>query len=183
MTQWHRYVFPLKENHNWKISPGNKVLMTDQGAVRFEYPQSWIVDPEQDTVKLRDRPEPNDNCLLQVTVMYLAPRRDWSGLELDFLVADSAKIDEREIIARGKICTGRRAHLAYAWQEARAIDPTEKREVISRFCLARSGIIQLVITMDYWPEYAAQFRPVWDNFLATLRLGEYIADPFRQPLN
>jgi hypothetical protein len=119
---------------------------------------------------LRDRPEPDDNCSLQVSVWYLKRGIDWSSLPLSTLVEAATSDDEREVISGGEIISGRRPNLEFAWRELRVVDPGEQREAISRLCLARWGTIQPLITMVYWPEHARQFAPV-GRVLLTLRLG------------
>ena len=52
-----------------------------------------------------------------------------------------------------------------------------EREARTRLCLARSGNIQPIITMEYWPEDMARATKAWDDALGSLELGMYIEDP------
>ena len=183
MAKWRKEVYRLKDTHQWKARPGNKILVAGRGAARFEFPEQWIVEPGDDSIVLRDRLEPDDDCLLQISVWHLRPGIDWSQVPLTMLLEETIKGDDREVLAQGEVIAVRRPRLELAWKERRVVDPREKREAVSRFCLARWGTIQPLITMDYWPEHAARFAPVWDAVLDTLRLGEYVADPARQPVN
>ena len=135
--------------------------------------------PSEDAIKFYNRPPPDDDCLLQLTVMYLRPDIDWSGLPLTELVRQAIKDDFRGIISEGEMVHVRRADLELAWIETRFIDPNEHREACSRTCLARSGNIQPLITLDFWPEDAERFGAVWDEVLRSLRLGDYVKDPTR----
>jgi hypothetical protein len=78
--------------------------------------------------------------------------------------------DERGTTRTGEVRSVQRPRLEAVWAEATFTDPVEKREARSRTCLARGGNVQTLITLDYWPEDADRFEPVWDLILATLKL-------------
>ena len=136
-----------------------------------------------DSIAFYDRPQPDDACLLQVSVMRLPPGIDWSGLPLTHLLTEAIAGDGREVLAQGEVRLGRRGDLELAWTETRVMDPAERREACSRWCLARRVTIQVLITMDLWLEDTGRFGPVWDDVLGTLRLGEQVADPGRAARN
>ena len=177
--KWKKTTLKLKDDHQWTGTPGYKVFVADRGAVRFEFPETWIVTPGEDAIKFYNRRPPDDDCLLQLSVMRLPPGIDWSGLPLRVLLKEATRDDHRGAVPLGEIVDVRRPDLELAWTEARFTDPVEQREALSRTCLARGSNIQPLITLDYWPEDAGRFVPVWDHVLETLRLGEYIADPTR----
>jgi hypothetical protein len=183
MTGWSKEVYPLGENHAWKAKPGYKIFVADRGAVRFDFPQDWIVLPGSDSIKFHDRTPPDDTCVLQVSVIHLPAGVDWSALPLTQLVIAALKGDDQNASSRGEIVQARRRDLEYAWIERRRLDPGENREAVGRLCLARGSNIQALITFDYWPEDAGRFGPVWDEVLRSLRLGEYVVDPGRLPAN
>ena len=58
--------------------------------------------------------------------------------------------------------------------------PENHGEGRSRLCLARGHGVQPFITLDYWPEHAHWFLPVWDEVLRSLQLGQFIKDPTRR---
>ncbi len=182
MGKWKRQTLKLKENHGWRAKPGYKIFVADRGAVRFDIPQEWIMDPGKDSIKFHDRTPPDDDCLLQVSVLHLSPRIDWSGIPLAQLLEGAIKGDERGVVSRQDIIHKKRPDMELVWTETTFIDPTEQREARSRICLARGSNIQPLITMDFWPEHAEQFVPVWDEVLRSLVLGEYIEDPTRRTL-
>ena len=183
MQQWSKEVRRLKKNHGWKAKPGYKIFVADRGAVRFDFPGTWIMVPGTDSVKFHDRPPPRDDCLLQVSVMHLNPRIDWSGLPLPQLLEQVIRDDSRGAMSRGEIIHVQRPDLELAWTESRFIDPAERREACSRACLARGSNVQPLITMDFWPEHADRFGPVWDEVLRSLQLGQYVKDPTRRELH
>ena len=177
MAKWERGTLRLKKNHQWRAKPGYQICVLDRGALRFDFPASWTMTPTTDAIKFNDKPPPDDDCLLQASVWYLAPGIDWSELPLPDMVHDIVVKDERQLTPRGEVVRVRRPDLVLAWQEASFTDPVEQREAHSRACLAHAGRIMGLVTMDYWPEDAARFEPVWDEVLRSLRLGQYVKDP------
>ena len=63
----------LKDKHTWKSKPGYSICVLDRGAIRFDYPIDWNVSADEDSLKVRDKPEPDDNCVLAVSHMHLPP--------------------------------------------------------------------------------------------------------------
>ena len=179
MAKWQRQTLRMKKNHGWRAKPGNKIFVADRGAVRFDFPASWVVDPDKESVKLRDLPPPDDNCLLQVSVMRLATGIDWEWFPLTELLEAVIKDDPRGTTPYGEVIYVRRPSHEFAWRETRFIDPVENREACSRTLLARAANIQPLITLELWPEDKAWVDPIWEEVLRTLRVGEYIRDPTR----
>lgn len=180
MGRYRKKTLRLQEQHTWTARPGYNVLVLDRGAVRLNFPRDWVVIPDPDSMKVYDRRPPDDDCRLAVSYMRLPPA-DWSGLPLAELVEVANQGDERPIYLRGQIIAARRGDLELAWREMHFVDPQEQREARSRFCLARSGLIQAMITFDFWEADAERCRPVWDTVLETLALNGYIADPSKGP--
>src|SRR5919199_982170 len=178
MSKWKKQVLKMKPDHGWRAKPGHKIFVADRGAVRFDYPQEWVVEPGEKSVKFYDVAPPDDNCRLEVSFMRLPPI-DWSGLPLQQLVEVAVKGDERNPIAEEEMRYVKRADLELAWTEITFIDPVEKREARSRICVGRGSNIQPLITLDFWPEDAERVNPVWDEVLRSLELGQYIQDPTR----
>jgi len=183
MTQWDKKTLSLKDGHGWEGTPGCKVFVADRGAVRFDYPEDWVVVPdEKGSIKFHDREPPDDDCTLQMTVFYLNPQLDLSRLppvsEMLKLVLDE---DTRFVLDRKEIVSFRRGRTEVAWSELRFMDPNEARPAFSRICLCRCRTIQPIITFDYWESDAPRMRKAWDTIMATMRLGETITDPTRGP--
>jgi hypothetical protein len=178
MPEWTKTVLKLPKNHGWKAKPGYQVFVAARGAVRFDFPRGWLCLPGDDSIRFHDRKPPDDNCVLQVSVIFLPPiRGDWSALSLTGLVQEIVNGDERKILRRGGIIHVPRPDLELAWTELAFWEPNEKREARSRLCLARGSSVQPFITLEYWPEHEARFSPVWDEVLRSLQLGNYIQDP------
>jgi hypothetical protein len=179
MAKWRKSTHRLNKDHQWRAKPGYNVFVADRGAVRFDIPRDWVIIPGPDAIKFYDRQPPDDDCILQMTLMRLNPEIDWSGLPLRQLFEATTGGDHREVEPRGEVNEIRRQGVELVWQEFRFIDENEHREAYSRSCLARSGILLPLLTLDFWPEDLKRIDPVWNEVLRSLRLGEYIEDPRR----
>jgi hypothetical protein len=177
--KWKKQVLKLKDDHGWKAKPGHRIFVAGRGAVRFDIPQNWILDPKSDSFQFHDRKPPHDDCRLETSYLRLSPGVDWSKLPLSQLLEQLVKDDPRKPYTHSEFHTAQRPDLEYAWVEIYFVDPAEKREAISRLCFARGANIQTFISMDFWPEHAARYTPVWDEVLRSLQLGVYVQDPTR----
>jgi hypothetical protein len=176
MPSWKKNRLRLKADHQWKARPDHKIFVADRGAVRFDIPETWVVVPESDCVRLYDKQPPDDDCTLGVSYLRLPPM-DWSELPLKKLLEEAVKETEREVIWTGEIVELRRADLEIVWREMHFIDAQERREAISRVCLGRRKLIQSLITFDFWLTDLDWCNPVWEEVLASLTLAEYVSDP------
>ena len=175
-AKWQKKTLRLRKDHQWEGKPGNKVFVANRGDVRFEFPGSWLVIPGEDSIKFYNKKPPDDDCILQLSVLHLPPEIDWSGYPVAKLLNDVTKDDERGSISRGEIKRELRQNFELAWLQTSFIDPNEQREARGRSCLVRGGTVQAFLTLDYWPEHADWVEPVWDEVLSTLRIGQYIKD-------
>jgi len=182
MTEWHRETLRLKEKHGWKAKPGYKIFVADRGALRFDVPQDWILDPGTASFKFYDRQPPDDNCTLEVSLIRLPPI-DWSGLPLSQLIVQ-ATVDEKGCgkIQEAEVRKVDRPDLEMAWAETTFVDPSQHKKAHSRIGLARGSNLQVLITFAYWAEDAFQLSRVWDEILRSLRLGILVKDPTQGPL-
>ncbi len=180
MAKYEKKTINLSDQHTWTATPGYNVIALDRGAVRLDFPREWIVIPDNDSLKIHDRQPPDDDCVLAVSYIRLAPI-DWSGLPLATLVEAGTEEDERPIHTRGDIISSRHGDIEFAWREMAFIDPVEQREAFARLCIARKGVVQALITFDFWESDADRYRPVWDAVLKSVRLNDYIADPAKGP--
>lgn len=181
MPKRNKETYKLRKNHRWRAKPGHKIFVADRGAVRFDYPEDWVFMPEAETIEFRDAQPPDDTCGLQVTIIPLPPGIDWSELPLAGLLEQSLEGSAEGVVSRSPVRHAKPAGTEVVWVETRFVDPEENREAISRTGMARDPKNHLVMTLSYWPEDAERLAMVWDEILATLRLGEYIRDPTRGP--
>lgn len=176
MSNWRTSSHRLPDDHVWEAKRGYNIFVGSAGAIRFDIPEGWIVEPTSDAIKFHDKPPPDDDCLLQASIIHLPPGIDWTEFPLLNLLDDAVlKDDPRGLTTRHAAKQIIRPNLELAWVEANFIDPNEKREARARACLARGRDIQALITFDYWPEHRQRFVPVWNEILRTLRLGEYVS--------
>jgi len=181
MSDWNREDLKLQKKHNWKATPGCRIFVADKGAVRFDFPQDWVVIPDEDSIKFYDKQPPDDDCCLAVSYMRLPPG-DWDSLPLSSLVEAATTGDTRPIDNFGPIKEERRGMMTIAWREMRFIDPAQHRDCFSRLALAREGRIQALLTFEYWADDALRGRRVWKTVLGNLQLGDWIDDPTRGPV-
>jgi hypothetical protein len=154
--------------------------VADRGAVRFDYPQDWILAPDEDSVKLYDKEPPDDSSQLAISYLRLPPV-DWSGLPVAALVEAGMQGDERPIDTWGPIRKAQRGDLELAWREVSFLDPVERRKARSRMCIARRSTFQCLITFDFWEADLERCEVAWNTVLETLRLGEFIAEATKGP--
>lgn len=180
MSDWTKEELKLRGDHTWRAKPGCKIFVADRGAVRFDYPQDWVVIPGENSINFHDRQPPDDDIHLEVSIMHL-PSIDWGGLPLRDLIPAAISGDARDIQARSEIHELQHSDVEIAWLESVFFEKSDggPREARSRLCLARSGTIQPLITMEFWPEDADRATSVWDDVLDSLELGMQIEDPTR----
>ncbi len=197
--KWDRQIFRLPENHGWTARPGNKVFVADRGALRFEIPEEWVLDPSMKSVKLLDGEPPNDNMSLEVSVMYVGAggyRVDWSGLPLGQLIK-SVTSDRADGMSSGRKGKKRKqdatkvgspiaiklGELEMAWVQTEFIDKVEKRPAFARMAVTRHAeqSIHALLTLSYWPEDTERANTVWNDVLGSLKMGEHFESPFRGP--
>lgn len=172
----------MAPDHGWRTKPGNVIVVLDRGAVRFDIPRTWQVDNNTSfPFTIYDKPQPDDDCRIQISFFRLPPGVDWSGLPLETLLTQTLQDDHRNVIETSEIQRVQRPGIEIAWAENRFMDPVLQREARGRTCLARGADIQPLITMEYWPEDGPRVIPVWDELLNSLRLGQYVKDPTKGP--
>ena len=173
MAKWRKSTLKLAKDHAWQARPGYQIVVLDRGAARFDVPLGWVLAPGEGAIEVRDRPQPDDNCLLQVTVLPVPAGLEPGALPLEGLLAAALEGGAQEVLDRGLIESAARPGLELAWRETRYVDPEERREARSRTCLARGAGIHVLFTLSFWPEEAARCDEVWDELLRSLRLGDY----------
>lgn len=179
MADWVKDKLALRRDHTWTAKPGCKIFVGDRGAIRFDYPEDWCVIPGETSVSFYDRQPPDDEIHLEVSIMRLPPV-DLSGLPVRDMIPAAIYGDTRDIQSRGEIQELHNGDVELAWIESEFIDhQLEPRRCYSRLCLARSGLIQPLITMEYWPEDTERATRAWDDLLDSLELGMQIEDPTR----
>ncbi len=173
MAKWQKNSLKLAKNHAWKSAPGYQILVVDRGAARLDIPIGWLVAPDETGLEVRNRPKPDDTCLIQISILPMPEGIDWSALPLAILLENAMEGSDTETLVRGPLVQVDRPGLHGVWRETRYIDPEERREACSFCIFAREGGIHVVITLSCWPEGLPEFTPVWEELLRSLRIGEY----------
>jgi hypothetical protein len=180
MTRYTSERRKLPPNHGWRAQPDHKILVLDRGAVRIEYPREWYLAPAEDCIKIHDRKPPADDCVLAISYHH------WPVIARDLSVAELVRhamdCSEQPFTAVEPIVEETRMDLVLAWGEGHYLDERENREARTRLCLARRGDIQALLTFAFWPADGARCNSLWGAFLASLQLGEWVADPLRGPV-
>ncbi|HEY1339796.1 MAG TPA: hypothetical protein VGF59_19925 [Bryobacteraceae bacterium] len=169
----------LKSNHTWKSRPGYSICVIDRGAVRFDYPSHWIVEPGEGAVHLHDQPPSVESCDLGVSI-FRVPLELVRDLSLDETLHKTLG-EEREPYRQSQVQRIDRLDVEIAWLEQFYVDADYKRDAKFRVALARGDTLCL-ISMNYWLDRASQLEPVWEEVLRTLLLDVPINDPAAGPV-
>jgi len=171
---------PLAPSHGWRATPSHKILVLSRGAVRLEYPETWIVEVDEDCVKVYDRKPPDDECALGVSY-HRWPAVSGKAPSVGRLVRTALANDERSFIALDPIIEETRIDIALAWAQGRFVDSRVGREACVRLCIARKAEIQALVTLDFWLSDLERCDARWHGFLSSLQLAQRVADPTRGP--
>jgi hypothetical protein len=170
----------LAPGHGWRATPSHRILVLGRGAVRLEYPEAWVIEVEEDCVKVYDRKSPDDECILGVSY-HRWPAISGSAPGVGRLVRAALAGDERSFIALDPIVEETRIDIALAWGQGRFVDSRVAREACARLCIARKAEIQALVTFDFWLSDLEQSDAWWHGFLSSLQLAQWVADPTRGP--
>ena len=103
MAKWKRKTLKLQDTHGWKARPGCRIFVADKGAVRFDFPMHWIMEPTADCFQFHDRQPPNDDCRLAVSYQRL-PAIDWSDAPLADMLRQVIEQDPRGLTPTTERC-------------------------------------------------------------------------------
>jgi hypothetical protein len=172
----------LKNHHHWKARPGNVICVIDRGAIRFDYPENWDLTVDEGQINIRDRPKPDDNCVLSVSRMHL-PVELADQVPLRDLVETALQEDQGETLERKPAAEiARDDDVELASIESRYTEKNEQREAFTRLAVARGSGVYCLITFSFWADDLTKCDPVWDEALRSLTLGVYAVDPTVGPV-
>ena len=174
--QWLKETLELKEDHNWKSTPGTRIFVAGRGAVRFDVPEDWHFEPDEKSFRFLDKKPPKDDCRLEVSYNLLPPA-NWAEFPIVPLLRQVLRDETRDAIEQGEIIKLKRQTARIVWTQIKFIDPIEHRPAYSRICIGLGSGVQCLITFDYWEDDAERLTPVWDMVMESLVLGLYIRDP------
>jgi hypothetical protein len=174
--KWIKETLELKEDHNWKSNPGNRIFVAGRGALRFDVPENWHFEPDEKSFRFLDNKPPKDDARLEASFNLLPPG-NWPDFPLAPLLRQVVRDDERNPIEKGEIIQLKRQTARIVWTQIKFIDPQENREAYSRIAIGLGSGVQCLITFEYWVDDADRMIPVWDTVMDSLVLGLYIRDP------
>ncbi len=175
MANWKKRPVDLKANHNWKSKKGYHLFVADKGAIRFLFPETWIVEPAKSSIRFFNKPHPHHSSLLSVSYFNTFPVFTWRSIPLMKLFRSVVE-KEGDSTARGNLVDASRPDIEIMWREYSYQDPDEQREAYRRVCLARSDEIQALLTFEFFPEEAEKSDAAWREILGSLELGKYASD-------
>ena len=196
--------YELPADHGWKCAPGHKIFVANRGDVRFEFPDGFVNTHDERAIKLHDKPPPDDDCRISVTIFPVPPEvgaQMLKDLPLDKLLSDAARDDvkdedlpegmkaedrPRRAEPPGHVTLGRRLNYEYGWLQYAWHDDEDGnggRIVQARTLMARTARVHMLITFEFYKDRAEAFEPVFDHLLKTLRLAEPVTLTMRQGMN
>lgn len=168
----------LKDDHQWQSKEGYKIFVADRGAVRFDVPRDWVLEPDETSFKFFDKAPPDEDACLEFSYNRLPPGADFKDFPLAAILKKVVKEDDRDVIETGEIVKLKRQTARIVWIELKFIDrQDEPCEAYSRICIGLGSDIQALLTFDYWADQAELMQPIWDVVIDSLTLGLYIRDP------
>jgi hypothetical protein len=176
MVRWKKETLEPRADHRWRAASGYQICVMGRGAVRFDFPQTWVMEPDTVSFKFYDRVPPDDDIRLEASYNWIPPV-NWSRFLLAQLLDSIVTDDYRGLDATGEIESVERDGLRLVWRETSFEDPVENREARSRISIGLGTSVQCLITMEYWPEDAHRAIPVWDEVIRTLELERCVGDP------
>lgn len=165
----------MLRRHAWRACDGRKTIALDRAAVRFDYPQSWYVQPASDGLTLFDRKPPAYQSRLEVSYFAGPPVSDGESPVADFV--DRVTSKPRDNATYGPLREEIRRGIELAWRDTCFHAAWTTRHACLRACLARRDGVHCLITYEYWGDDQTHRDDVWETVLETLVLGRVMIDP------
>ncbi|HEU0168076.1 MAG TPA: hypothetical protein VFS62_09890, partial [Chloroflexota bacterium] len=113
----------LKKHNRYFAKPGNRIFIANAGAVRFDYPAKWIVEPgDNGAIHFYDRKPPTHHAIIQMSVFeFMAQGQvDWTTLPLQPLFVDATRgptTDPRTLLSSSELKELLRPGLEAVWRD------------------------------------------------------------------
>lgn len=170
----------LLPGHRWVTRAGSKTIVLDGGAVRFDYPRSWVVVPTTGSIAVCDREPPGHESRLEVSYFRLPiPEEVELPPVVDFV--DRVTSRDHENSTYGPLREEIRRGIEVAWRDIMAAPRPASSTVRFRVGIARHGSIHCLITYEFLGPNQDRCDAVWEDVLDTLVLDRVISDPARGP--
>lgn len=179
MAKWEKTAYPVVKGHGWRAKEGNIAVSIGRGDMMFEVPREWILVPTETSIKAHEKQPPDDDIVLEASVIH-APPRDWSDLPLLFLL-QGMLANQGNPVKPEDVIQVKRPAIQFAWTEYRQFHEKEQREAIWRTCVVRGGYLHGLITYGFWPEALELANKVWKDVLDSLQIAQFFKDPAMGP--
>ncbi len=149
----------------------------------MEVPRAWTVHrTEHGSVRATDKPSPDDECSLEVTVYHLPNIAEEIPPVADLLTQATPAEDDlhHERVERRPIVETARGDIRLAMLETRFRE--NGRDATSYTQIAMAGEIACLITYAFWDDDHTEATRVWRDVQDSLVLGWYVEDPTRGPV-
>jgi hypothetical protein len=183
MKKWQKSEQKLAANHGWRAAPGHRICVLDRGDLQFEFPQGWHLTPEEGAIKVTDKPPPNDDCVLRVSVLRFGPLT--AGHPSLLMLLQGAFVEAGHLLDASDVQRVDREDIEILWGEYREIDSKENREAVWRIAMSHSisptRNLYGFLTFGFWPEDTQKATAFWVHALKTMIMDRPVADPARGP--
>ncbi|NJN02465.1 MAG: hypothetical protein HC873_11615 [Leptolyngbyaceae cyanobacterium SL_1_1] len=175
--KWIKETLELDQDHRWQAPEGYKIFVAGRGAVRFDVPQSWHFEVEENSFWFADKKPPDDDCRLEVSFNHV-PTEQLQDFPLAGILKKIAREDKRDVIETGDVVKLKRQTARIVWTQLKFIDhQADPREAYSRIGIGLGSGVQCLLTFEYWADQAEAQIPIWNTVMNSLTLGLYIRDP------
>ena len=168
-------VFQLAPNHVWKAAPGCRILIVDNGGLRCDIPQDWIVYSPKTHVFAIDRFPPDNRCLMAISCRRVSS--EVMAIPLRWILEEWVIGEDRRLVERSETVFFHRWPLQAAWLQLRVTGPAPHQDKSTRVCVARADRTQALIILDFHSIDEPTVQPAWQTLMDTTVVGDYIADP------
>ena len=162
----------LPRDHAFHATPGHKLFVMSRGVLWLEYPENWHVSIQGDTCEVCDKPAPDDDCRLSVSLLPVPPVAGPLPIERFLLGSLPESRGEPGPPRREE---ARQPDVEIVWLENAWLE--DMRRAVSRTALASGRGVLALLTFAYWQDDAPRCEPIWSAFLRTLQLGRMVKDP------
>ena len=113
-------------------------------------------------INVRNRPQPDDNCVLSVSRMHIPTELADQVPVSELAQGATSTEDEGEWLETKVVAPGLGADgVELAYTETHYIERRENKEAFLRLAVARGAGVYCLITFSFWAEDQVKFDPVW----------------------
>lgn len=175
MSAYETFFLPVAKDHQWKVKSGHKALVAGSGAVRLDFPRTWIFEPGPTAARIYDRRPPREQGRIQMSYSYLPPCA-WDMFPLQPTVENMLRAYP-DALGISPVHTLYRLGWRLVWGEVHRLDSQDGRPLRCRTAVALGTTVVVLLSFDFYESERPRMEPVWDTLLETLDIGKCIPDP------